>query len=66
VKNTDGTAAFVKYLIVYPGNEQRSFDEAKGLVINDYQSVLEEKWISELRKKYPVKINESVLKSLVK
>lgn len=66
VKNADGTAAFVKYLRVYPGNEQRLFEEAKGLVINDYQIVLEEQWIKDLRKKYPVKINEAVLQTLLK
>ncbi len=66
VKNADGTAAFVKYLNIYPGNEQREFEEAKGLVINDYQFVLEELWLKELRKKYPVKLNEPVLQSLLK
>ncbi len=66
VKNADGTAAFVKYLRVYPGNEQREFEEAKGLVINDYQVVLEELWLKELRKKYPVKLNETVLQYLLK
>lgn len=66
IRNTDGTAVFVKYVNVYPGGEQRTFDEAKGLVISDYQTVLEEKWVAELRKKYPVKVNEDVLKKLLK
>ena len=44
----------------------RSFEEAKGLVINDYQTELESKWVQELKKKYPVHVNETVLQSLLK
>ena len=66
VNNGDNTASFVKILKLFPANQQRSFEEAKGLVINEYQNYLEEKWIEELKKKYPVKVNEPVFKSLVK
>lgn len=66
VNNTDGSASFYKVLKLYPGNQQRSFEEAKGLVINDYQTVVEEKWITELKKKCPVKINEAVFNQLLK
>jgi peptidyl-prolyl cis-trans isomerase SurA len=62
----DGTVSFAKVIKYYDANLQRSFEEAKGLVINDFQNILEEKWISELRKKYPVKINEAVFQSLLK
>jgi peptidyl-prolyl cis-trans isomerase SurA len=62
----DGSASFVKVLAIHPANEQRSFEDARGLVINDYQAVMEEKWINELKKKYPVKVNEEVFKSLIK
>ena len=47
------------------GKKQRSFEEARGLVINDYQNFLEEKWIVQLKKKYPVKVNEKVFQSLL-
>lgn len=60
----DGSASFCYILKKYPGEEQRSFDEARGLVINDYQLLLEEKWINQLKKKYPVKVNEILIKSL--
>ena len=62
----DNTASFVKVLKLFPDNEQRSFNEAKGLVINDYQNFLEDKWILELKKQYPIKINEETFKMLLK
>lgn len=65
VNNTDNTASFVKLLHLFPPNQQRSFIEARGLVINDYQNYLEEKWIAELKKMYPIKVNESGLKTLL-
>ena len=65
VNENDGTATFVKILRIYPANQQRSFEEARGLVINDYQIFLEEKWIEQLKKKYPVKVNEKVFQSLL-
>jgi len=55
---------FIYVMETYPKNEQKSFEEAKGLVINDYQQQLEEKWIAGLKKTYPVKINEAVLNKL--
>jgi peptidyl-prolyl cis-trans isomerase SurA len=38
-----------------------TFEEARVQVINDYQQMLEDKWITELKKKYPVSINQSAL-----
>lgn len=66
VNPSDGTASFAKIIKQYQANLQRNFEEARGLVINDYQNILEEKWITELKKKYPVKINEAVFRSLLK
>ncbi len=67
VTNTnDGSSSFCYIVKVYNTEDQRSFDEAKGLVINDYQLLLEEQWISQLKKKYPVKVNEAVVKGMVK
>lgn len=67
VKNeTDNSATFCYIIKLYNNREQRSFNDARGFVINDYQNFLEEKWIAELKKKYPVKIDEAVFKSLPK
>jgi peptidyl-prolyl cis-trans isomerase SurA len=46
--------------------EPKSFNEAKGLITAAYQDYLEKEWIKQLREKYPVVINEEVLKSIVK
>jgi peptidyl-prolyl cis-trans isomerase SurA len=66
VSPVDGNASFIKLVHHYDANLQRTFDEAKGMVINDYQNILEEKWIGELKNKYPVKVNEVVFQSLLK
>jgi len=66
INKTDNTASFAYIIKVYPQPMQRSFNEAKGLVINDYQIVLEEQWINELKKKYPVSIDKKVLNSITK
>lgn len=44
----------------------KTFEEAKGLVISDYQLYLENQWIDELKKKYPVVVNDTELQKLVK
>ena len=66
INNDDNTASFAYILKVYPLPAQRSFEESKGLVINDYQSMLDEKWVAELKKKYPVKVYDDVLKNISK
>ena len=66
IKNADGTATFIKYYKIYPDGQQRTFDQSKGMVINDYQNVIEKKWLDELKLKYPVKVNEALLQTLIK
>ncbi len=60
----DGSSSFCYIIQQFPGDDQRSFTDAKGLVINDYQLQMEEQWINQLKKKYPVKVNEAVVKGL--
>jgi len=66
INKNDGTTVFAKILKVYPDNQQRNFEDARGLVINDYQNYLEEIWVSQLKKKYPVKVNQNVFQALLK
>jgi peptidyl-prolyl cis-trans isomerase SurA len=66
VSNPDKTAQFAYILRLYTTPAARTFGEARGLVINDYQNDLENQWIEQLKKKYPVVIVEPVLKSLPK
>ncbi len=40
--------------------------DVRGQVTSDYQDVLEQKWVAELKQKYPVKINQKVLSQLKK
>ena len=40
------------------------YRDMKGLVISDYQNYLQDKWIMELREKYPVVLFEDVLNSI--
>jgi len=62
--NTDGSVSFAYILKTYPNNMPRNYSEAKGLVINDYQVELEKQWVAELKKKYPVKIDEKVFQQI--
>lgn len=61
----DGKTRFsIVYKIREP--EPKTLKEAKGLIISDYQTYLEEEWIKALRAKYPVTVDKNVLYSLVK
>lgn len=65
VKNeTDNSVTFCYILTIYKDRAPRTFTDARGFVINDYQGYLEEEWLKQLKKKYPVKVNEAVLKKL--
>lgn len=61
---TDNSVSFSYILKTYPQREPRDFRDARGFVINDYQGSLEDQWVAELKKKYPVKVEESVFKTL--
>ncbi|HVZ56989.1 MAG TPA: peptidylprolyl isomerase [Chitinophagaceae bacterium] len=66
INKADNTASFAYIIQVYPQPAPRSFEQARGLVINDYQNQLDEQWVAELKKKYPVTINQQELKRITK
>lgn len=61
----DGSVSFVYVLKTHDAPELRCFEEAIGAVINDYQQVLEEKWVENLKQRFPVKRNEALWKTML-
>lgn len=66
LNKADNTASFAYIIKLHPNEEPRSFADAKGQVINDYQAELEKSWIAELKKKYPVTVDEKVWSEVLK
>lgn len=60
-----GKAVSVTIVRVEPART-KTFSEARGTVINEYQAVLEKQWLAQLRQKYPIRVNEAEMKKLVK
>lgn len=48
--------------VIPPGN--KSLDECKGKVINDYQQYLEQNWVSELKKEFTIDIHQDVFEKV--
>ena len=42
----------------------KTFDEAKGKIISDYQNKLESDWLKALNERYVVKVNDDVLERI--
>ncbi len=61
----DGKVALIKIDQIDPPR-LKTFDEARGAVINDYQAVLEKQWLDRLRQQYPVQMNEEEVRKLAK
>lgn len=66
VNPNDNTASFAYIIQAYPEPMQRTFNEAKGLLISDYQAILEKQWNLDLKKKYPVMVDQKVLSDISK
>ena len=61
----DKTWHFMKIERIMPAGV-KSLKEARGFVVADYQEFLEKQWMNELSSKYKVKIEDKVLKSIIK
>lgn len=66
INKNDNTASFAYIIKVHPQPMQRTYNEAKGLLVSDYQTELDDKWVESLKKKYPVVINQKVLAAISK
>jgi peptidyl-prolyl cis-trans isomerase SurA len=66
ITNADHTIQFAYIIHEFNTPSPRTYEEARGLVINDYQNELENRWIDELKRKYPVTVNETVFQTLPK
>ena len=47
-------------------NNPEDYSDVRGLVTADYQEYLEKEWIAALRSKFPVEIDQNVLKTVRK
>jgi peptidyl-prolyl cis-trans isomerase SurA len=66
-KNKDDNSASFAYIIkIYPQPAAKIFNDAKNDIITDYQTELDRRWIAALRKKYPLKVDEAVLRFMLK
>ncbi|MBK8445083.1 MAG: peptidylprolyl isomerase [Sphingobacteriales bacterium] len=66
ILGNDKKEAIVVYVEAILPPAPRTLDEAKGYVVADYQAELEKQWMQRLNTTYPVKVNEEVLKTLIK
>jgi len=53
------------YVLNIEAPRAKTFEEAKGKVISDYQEFLEEQWLEDLKLKYSVDVNQAVLDKVV-
>lgn len=61
-------AMYTTYFMIKPRiiTVPEDYKDVKGLVTNDYQNEFQSKWEEELKNKYPVTINNKVLKTIKK
>lgn len=57
-----------EYPVAQPNDslQYKPLSEIRAIIINRYQDVLEQKWLQELKAKYPVVVDEQVFKSILK
>ncbi len=64
--NADGEASFVLFKKIYAPGGQRTFKDARGMLVTDYQDALEEQWLADLRKKYNLVIFKPAIEKLAR
>ena len=63
VQTDNGTSSFV-IVRSLRSPEPKKLEETRGQVTSDYQEYLESEWLESLRAKYPVSVNEELLKQI--
>lgn len=61
----NGRTYIVKISKIIPP-EEKQLSDVKGMVIADYQDYLEKQWLTSLKQKYPVVVNEAEVNALIK
>ncbi len=61
--NTNGRVAYIELLSV-DDPRPKTFEEARGQLISDYQNHLEKEWLANLRKQFPVRLVDSEIEAL--
>ena len=61
VNSADSSYAFAYVIKVYSQPAQRTYAEARSLVMADYQTEVEKNWVESLKKKYGITIREKAL-----
>jgi len=64
IDKNNGKSSFKKVVDIEP-SRRKTLNEARGYVIADYQDELEKKWIKQLKKEYPIEVNQEVYQSLM-
>ena len=62
-KISDTRFAIVRNVI---HSQPKLLSEARGTFTSEYQNDLEKQWIKELREKYPIRVYEDVVKSIIR
>lgn len=65
-KNASINAYILSKLESFIPPAPKELKETRGYVVADFQDSLEKNWIESLKNKYPVKINNEILKQLIK
>jgi peptidyl-prolyl cis-trans isomerase SurA len=60
------TIGIQKYYESVKSQYNKPFEEIRAIIVTEYQNELENKWINELKQRYPVVINEKVFQSILK
>ena len=63
LRDTIGIAKFYESV---KDQYNKPFNEIRAIIVTEYQNELENRWLSELKQRYPVVINEEVFKSILK